>query len=41
MEKDRAAIRLYERMGAVRLAAIAHNHSNGRIEPAAVYIVRR
>lgn len=39
MEKDVAAVRLYERMGAVRLDSIDHHHSNGSVEPAAVYAV--
>lgn len=38
MEKDKAAIRLYERMGALRLDAITHHHSDGLSEPAAVYV---
>lgn len=38
MEKDQAAIRLYERMGARRLGAITHRHSDGLSEPAAVYV---
>lgn len=40
MEKDVAAVRLYERMGAVRLGSIEHRHSNGSVEPAAVYAVQ-
>ena len=38
MEKDRAAIRLYEKMGAQRLGAITHHHSGDRAEPAVVYV---
>lgn len=37
MDKDRAAIRLYERMGARRLGSITHHHSGDLTEPAAVY----
>ncbi|OJY49531.1 GNAT family N-acetyltransferase [Pseudonocardia sp. 73-21] len=37
MAKDRAAIRLYERLGARRLDTISHNHSDGLSEPAIVY----
>lgn len=38
MEKDRAAIRLYERLGAKRIGSITHHHSDGLREPAAVYV---
>jgi GNAT superfamily N-acetyltransferase len=38
MKKDRAAIRLYERMGAIPIGAITHHHSDGLSEPAVVYI---
>lgn len=37
MEKDRAAIRLYESLGARRLGAVTHHHGEGLAEPAAVY----
>ena len=37
MNKDRAAIRLYERMGARRLAEITHHYGDGLTEPATVY----
>lgn len=37
MKKDRAAISLYERMGADRLRSIEHQLGVGRVEPAAVY----
>ncbi|MBO0609441.1 GNAT family N-acetyltransferase [Myceligenerans salitolerans] len=39
MTKDSAAIRLYERLGAVRLADITHHFGNGLTEPAAVYTI--
>ena len=39
MLKDRAAIRLYERLGAHRIATMNHRYGNGLFEPAAVYIV--
>lgn len=39
MLKDQAAIRIYEAAGAVRLGTIDHEHSDGRREPAAVYVV--
>lgn len=39
MLKDRAAIRLYERLGAVRIANLTHQYGNGLTEPAAVYEV--
>lgn len=35
MDKDRAAIRLYERMGARRIGTIVHRHRGGLSEPAA------
>lgn len=38
MEKDRAAILLYERLGAKRIGSITHHHSDGPREPAAVYV---
>ncbi len=38
MLKDQAAIRLYEAAGCKRLGTIEHHHSNGRTEPAAVYL---
>ena len=38
MTKDRAAISLYERMGARRVAEITHHHSDGLTEPAVVYV---
>lgn len=41
MTKDRAAIRLYERLGARPLGEIAHNHSGGKSEPAIVYTFPR
>jgi hypothetical protein len=37
MAKDRPAIRLYERMGAIPIGAITHHHSDGLSEPAVVY----
>ncbi|MDV6014103.1 GNAT family N-acetyltransferase [Haloechinothrix sp. LS1_15] len=39
MEKDSAAIRVYERMGAVRLRSVTHHHGGGLTEPAAVFMV--
>lgn len=39
MEKDAAAIRVYERMGATRLSSITHHHGDGLTEPAAVFMV--
>ncbi|MBE1878775.1 GNAT family N-acetyltransferase [Myceligenerans pegani] len=39
MTKDRAAIRLYERLGAERLADITHHFGDGLTEPAAVYVI--
>lgn len=39
MLKDRAAIRLYERLGARRAADIVHNYGDGLTEPAAIYVV--
>lgn len=39
MLKDRAAPRLYERLGAVRVTTITHHFGDGRTEPAAVYAV--
>lgn len=38
MLKDQAAIELYEAAGCKRLGTIEHHHSNGRTEPAAVYL---
>jgi hypothetical protein len=38
MKKDRAAIRLYEQMGAIPIGDITHHHSQGLNEPAVVYI---
>nr|WP_233257416.1 GNAT family N-acetyltransferase [Promicromonospora sp. AC04] len=37
--KYRAAIRLYERLGAERIADLAHEYGDGFTEPAAVYVV--
>lgn len=39
MLKDQAAIRLYEAAGCARIGAIEHAHSDGRLEPAAVYVM--
>ena len=39
MLKDRAAIRLYERLGAQRIATLTHHYGDGLTEPAAVYVV--
>ncbi|WP_454860420.1 N-acetyltransferase family protein [Promicromonospora soli] len=39
MLKDRAAIRLYERLGAQRVADLVHQYGEGLAEPAAVYVV--
>jgi ribosomal protein S18 acetylase RimI-like enzyme len=39
MLKDRAAIRLYERLGAQRVADLTHQYGDGLTEPAAVYEV--
>lgn len=39
MLKDRAAIRLYERLGAVYIASLTHHYGDGLTEPAAVYTV--
>ncbi|WP_063629953.1 GNAT family N-acetyltransferase [Nocardia sp. BMG51109] len=38
MLKDRAAIRLYEKMGCQRIGTITHTHSGDQAEPAAVYV---
>jgi ribosomal protein S18 acetylase RimI-like enzyme len=38
MLKDQAAIRLYEATGCKRLGIIDHHHSDGKTEPAAVYV---
>lgn len=37
MLKDHSAIRLYERLGAHRIAHLTHHYSGGLAEPAAVY----
>jgi len=37
MLKDRSAIRLYEKLGYQLLGTIAHEHSDDKTEPAAVY----
>ncbi len=39
MLKDRDAIRLYENAGCQRLGTIVHEHSGGKTQPAAVYLV--
>jgi GNAT superfamily N-acetyltransferase len=39
MLKDRAAIRLYERLGARRIASLAHQYGEDKTEPAAVYVL--
>lgn len=39
MLKDRAAIRLYERLGAQRVADLTHQYGDGQTEPAAIYVV--
>jgi GNAT superfamily N-acetyltransferase len=39
MLKDRAAIRLYERLGAQHIADLTHHFGDGLTEPAAVYVV--
>jgi ribosomal protein S18 acetylase RimI-like enzyme len=39
MLKDEAAIRLYERLGAERIATLTHAYGDGAGEPAAVYVV--
>jgi GNAT superfamily N-acetyltransferase len=39
MRKDRAAIRLYERLGAQHLADTQHRHGEGASEPAAIYTI--
>ena len=39
MTKDRAAIQLYERLGARKLGEITHDHSDGLTEPAIAYVV--
>lgn len=36
MAKDRAAIRLYERLGGRRIGEVAHHHGDGLTEPAIV-----
>ncbi|MER6971131.1 GNAT family N-acetyltransferase [Nocardioides sp. NPDC000445] len=41
MLKDRAAIRLYEASGCTRIGLIEHHHGDGKMEPAAVYVVDR
>ena len=38
MLKDQAAIQLYEAAGSKRLGVIDHHHSDGKTEPAAVYV---
>jgi ribosomal protein S18 acetylase RimI-like enzyme len=38
MLKDRAAIHVYETLGCHRLGTIDHRHSDGLVEPAAVYL---
>jgi ribosomal protein S18 acetylase RimI-like enzyme len=38
MLKDQAAIHLYETLGCHRLGTIDHRHSDGLVEPAAVYL---
>jgi len=38
MEKDQAAIRLYERMGARRVGSVVHRHGDGLTEPASAYV---
>lgn len=40
MLKDRAAIRLYERLGAERVADLTHHYGQDRPERAAVYFLR-
>ena len=37
MLKDKAAIRLYERLGAKRIARALHHHGDEFLEPAAIY----
>jgi ribosomal protein S18 acetylase RimI-like enzyme len=39
MLKDRAAIRLYERLGAKSVTDLMHHFGDGLSEPAAVYVV--
>lgn len=39
MLKDRAAIRLYEHLGAVRIADVSHEYGDSLTEPAAVYVL--
>jgi GNAT superfamily N-acetyltransferase len=39
MLKDRAAIRLYERLGAERITDINHRYGDGLTEPGAVYVI--
>ena len=39
MLKDRAAIRLYERLGAERIGGLSHQYGDGLAEPAAIYLV--
>lgn len=39
MLKDQAAIRLYERLGCVRIGTTTHRHGDSNTEPAAVYCV--
>lgn len=39
MLKDRAAIRLYEAAGCVKIGNLTHRHGDGKSEPAAVYVV--
>jgi len=38
MLKDQAAIQLYEAAGSRRIGVIEHHHSDGKTEPAAVYV---
>lgn len=39
MLKDQAAIRLYERLGAQRIAGLTHRYGDGFTEPAAVFAI--
>ncbi|SFM58438.1 hypothetical protein SAMN05216207_1001195 [Pseudonocardia ammonioxydans] len=37
MSKDKAAIRLYERLGADCIGKVVHHHNDGLTEPAVVF----
>jgi GNAT superfamily N-acetyltransferase len=41
MLKDEAAIRLYEKLGAVRISSLSHVYGREKTEPAAIYMMGR